>query len=791
MKKLYFSLKHMAFLYSLQLALMVSVFLISSAAHAQQPLSMKKVPYSWKYTEQGDKDPAILRQESAHILEVPGATWLRLYFENVNLGKDSYVKLTSLKDGASQILDAQKMAQWNYSSAYFNGDQVKIEVFSSRGDRNISVSIKEVDAGEPEVTISSQCGPTDDRVPSNDAAVGRIVPVGCTGWIIKNGKMVTAGHCNGSGMQVLQFNVPQSNSDGSIVHPSPSDQYTITNVVEGSLDWAVFETLPNSQTGLTAIDAQGKSFDVKQVNSAVTIRITGFGVDSGSRNQTQQTHSGPYSSSTSSKIYYTVDTEGGNSGSPVIDEGTGHAIGVHTHGGCSSSGGTNSGTNARVAAFWDAMGLDATDPDPCSTTISAFPYNQSFETGIGAWTQYSNDNLDWTRDSGGTPSSGTGPASAIDGSYYLYIEASGSDVGYPNKKAIIGMPCFDVTTLTQPVLTFSYHMEGTSMGTLVVETSTDGGNSWSAAWSASGNQGSAWKNASVNLPSATGLSIRFNGTTGSSWSSDIAIDQVSVKEAGADPNCETINFNAVTFSSYSVADDGNYTVLDDATVLLEDNTWRSISFNYTVTANTVLEFEFRSTSQGEIHGIGFDTDATAASGATFKVHGTQNWGITNFDNYSGSDWVSYSIPVGDFYTGTFSRLFFSNDNDGGSGNNSYFRNVIVHEGGCSTTASTATLARSSSGYVPEIGNEGMEHMTAVGMDIFPNPVSDIIHVNFGKAEGLWELKITGFEGKEFFHTSGSVGEGQITANVSNLPAGVYLVSLETEKGKVHRKIIKQ
>ena len=36
--------------------------------------------------------------------------------------------------------------------------------------------------------------------------------------------------------------------------------------------------------------------------------------------------------------------QGGNSGSPVVHEETGEAIGVHTHGGCSETGGSNSGT---------------------------------------------------------------------------------------------------------------------------------------------------------------------------------------------------------------------------------------------------------------------------------------------------------------------------------------------------------------------------------------------------------------------------------------------------------------
>ena len=46
----------------------------------------------------------------------------------------------------------------------------------------------------------------------------------------------------------------------------------------------------------------------------------------------------------------------------------------------------------------------------CASTISSFPYSESFESGLGAWSQASGDDLDWTRQSGGTPSNGTGPS---------------------------------------------------------------------------------------------------------------------------------------------------------------------------------------------------------------------------------------------------------------------------------------------------------------------------------------------------------------------------------------------
>ncbi|MCX6150014.1 MAG: hypothetical protein NTX22_05775, partial [Ignavibacteriales bacterium] len=67
----------------------------------------------------------------------------------------------------------------------------------------------------------SICG-TDERVPSYNNAIGRIVrgnSVVGTAWATKNNKFVTAGHCfkNGTDNLTLEFNVPFSNTHKSIV----------------------------------------------------------------------------------------------------------------------------------------------------------------------------------------------------------------------------------------------------------------------------------------------------------------------------------------------------------------------------------------------------------------------------------------------------------------------------------------------------------------------------------------------------------------------------------------------
>jgi V8-like Glu-specific endopeptidase len=56
------------------------------------------------------------------------------------------------------------------------------------------------------------------------------------------------------------------------------------------------------------------------------------------------------SRSTSYLRYGNLDTLGGNSGSGILDS-AGRVVGVHTNGGCTSSGGTNSGVRiARIRA---------------------------------------------------------------------------------------------------------------------------------------------------------------------------------------------------------------------------------------------------------------------------------------------------------------------------------------------------------------------------------------------------------------------------------------------------------
>src|SRR5690606_535868 len=330
--------------------LLFAVLCLPAAAVAQTaPLRQHTEPYA---LDSGRHDGAAAEAVAFRAtVEVPGAPWLRLAFAEAHLGEGSYLTLTSRLDGAQQRLDAAALAEWYHTSAYFNGDAVEVALHVAPGDEGVYVRMEEVVVGEvgaPE----SQCGPTDDRQNSDDPRAGRLLSVGCTAWLIHDDKVVSAGHCTQSGASVLEFNVPLSTPGGGLQHPGPEHQDSVDQAsrvfVNGGIgnDWGVFRVFDNTQTGLQPSEAQGEIFFVRQDLTPPTIRITGYGVDSGEDNQAQQTHTGPNAGSSGTTMRYQVDTTGGNSGSPVIDEATGEAVGVHTHGGCTTAGtGSNSGTS--------------------------------------------------------------------------------------------------------------------------------------------------------------------------------------------------------------------------------------------------------------------------------------------------------------------------------------------------------------------------------------------------------------------------------------------------------------
>ncbi len=455
-----------------------------------------------------------------------------------------------------------------------------------------------------------------------------------------------------------------------------------------------------------------------------------------------------------------------------------------------NNGGTNGQTDQTVSFV---NPCDGGGPGPgtgdCSGDVASFPYGESFETNLGEWSNAtSGDDIDWTRNSGGTPSNSTGPSSAADGSTYIYVEASGNGTGFPNKRAILNSPCLNFSSLTEPNLSFQYHMLGSAINSLTVEARTNNDGNWVSVFSRNGAQGSNWNTANVDLSayaSEASVQLRLNVVTGSGnqgWQSDIAIDDISIQNGsggpGPDPTCDAINFNDFTLTPFSNQDSaGNATIVNGGAGLsMTNNTWKYIALNYNVTANTVIEFDFSSTAQGEIHAVGFEDDNNLTSTRYFKVHGTQNYGVTTYDNYSGGT-TTYVIPVGSSYTGNMDRLVFINDNDAGSGNNSIFSNVKIYEGSCGG-ALVASRAADFGNVIHTFGDtdEGFASFT-----MYPNPVEDSFTLNVGSITGKKATAtIYNLLGAQQSQIQLNSGANTISAKGLSLQSGMYLITISIE-----------
>jgi V8-like Glu-specific endopeptidase len=328
------------------------------------------------------------------VLRVSGAPWLRLVFEEAVLGSPpaggtpTLLRLRSLRDGASQIHTDGTLHQWGNTSAYFNGDAVRLEIVADPGAAPSRLRVRRAIAGIAAAqgggSSASICGPDDDRVPSSDPRVGRAVPVGCTAWLIHDacGCMLTAGHCATPSLEVIEFDVPPSDAEGNVQHPGPEDQYAVdpASVQSGrgeiGQDWAYFGCFANTETGLSAGTAQEDSFQLAPAAPAEqgqSMRVTGHGTDMSppQDNFVQQTDDGPYLGSAGTILEHQADTTGGCSGSPVIDESTGLGVGIHTHGGCGPDGGANRATAIDhpdlQAAMSSPLGVCCLpDPPPCA-----------------------------------------------------------------------------------------------------------------------------------------------------------------------------------------------------------------------------------------------------------------------------------------------------------------------------------------------------------------------------------------------------------------------------------------
>jgi hypothetical protein len=294
---------------------LMTVLVICTIVCLTLPLfGQKVVRYNFSHLSEPSNESSL---KTITEINAPSSAFLRLFLEGTRLGNESYILLEGT-DGAKQQLRNQDLVNWNFSSAYFNGDRVKISLYSAKGEKN-QVVVRGIKASDTDAqnslikvsggktTLSSQSAVSTSNIDysllPHAAAVGRFTNGSNsygTGWIAANGAIVTSkriayDYVLMGDYDIIEFNVPSSDAYGSVRHPGPEDQYPINqskwvqDIVtfdfkrkhhfdinkeddygDWHTTWAIVEALPNS-TGLRPGERQQQYFQVAANPGSFTI----------------------------------------------------------------------------------------------------------------------------------------------------------------------------------------------------------------------------------------------------------------------------------------------------------------------------------------------------------------------------------------------------------------------------------------------------------------------------------------------------------------------------------------
>ena len=186
------------------------------------------------------------------------------------------------------------------------------------------------------------------------------------------------------------------------------------------------------------------------------------------------------------------------------------------------------------------------------------------------------------------------------GDTYMFTETSAGSFG---DTYILTSPCIDLTGATAPRLSFWYHMYGATTGTLAAFVTTSGGFD-SLVFGLQGPQQFAetdpWLEAIADLSWAIDsvVQLRFVGIRGTSFTSDMAIDDISVYNAApidvsavsvvspTDPSCYGPS-ESVTVRVQNVGTQLLDFAVDPLTVTLNISGASTQTFSPTITSGTL------------------------------------------------------------------------------------------------------------------------------------------------------------------------------------------------------------
>lgn len=197
------------------------------------------------------------------------------------------------------------------------------------------------------------------------------------------------------------------------------------------------------------------------------------------------------------------------------------------------------------------------------------------------------------------------------------------------------------------------------------------------------------------------------------------------------PVAHQLNLSDATgFMGQDYADVGSVTKTADS-MSLQGNRWQQVFYPVTIESDTVLEFRFSADGLSEIHSIGFTNSAgwgddEWSTSTHFQLGGSQSTThIQDFNTYDAGDGeVLIRIPVGQYYTGQFRSLVFTNDHDASPEmGSSYFADVRIFSANARVTEYLYDAANRQTGSI--VDPDGLALSTSYEYDMADNQTAMI------------------------------------------------------------------
>lgn len=455
-------------------------------------------------------------------------------------------------------------------------------------------------------------------------------------------------------------------------------------------------------------------------------------------------------------------------------------------------------------------------------------FQDNFESGAGNWTLNGGSgnnqwvlNAEYVDNSGfglvaDTPDEPVGVTNGPNSSYLHIYNTQACGFGVCNASFDTGSSSNQSATQTTPVSTTGYTnvtlefiylcagASGTSYG--VVEYSTDGGTMWTAA--ASQYSGvSTWTNASITLPAfnnSASLKFRFRWQNGNAGVDPaFAIDELKI--TGTSGAGATVGTGAITTMVYCSNNSANISVPFTVTGTVNTgNVYTAqLSNNAGSFAAPTAIGTLSSTSTGTLSipatipgglppGNGYRIRVDASNPATV---GTDNG--TNLTVVTATPVGITSAPAnGIICTGASASLTAAGGitfvwSPAGSLSSSTSQTVSATPSATQVYTVIGTdangCANSATFTVTVQTCAGLEEASFGDFELYPNPASQNLHVNFGELKGLESVSVLDLSGRKVLSSAVT----STVIDLSTLESGKYFLVIDHEAGSSVKSFIKQ